>query len=108
MGTLQTTQATFNTNYFSFLLALAQSLGATNINVVTIFSISFGSVIVSGAANPSAQSATKSANSQFSSLDATVANNNQIAGMTIVDSSVTVNGGTIDYDDVDLALILGI
>lgn len=28
--------------------------------------------------------------------------------MTITDSSVTVVGGTVDYDDVDLALILGI
>lgn len=106
--TLQTTQTTFNTNYFSFLLALAQALGSTETNIVTIFSISFGSVVVQGAVNPSAGSATKSANNQYSSLYATVAKNNNIAGMAIVDSSVTVNGGSIDYDDVDLALILGI
>jgi hypothetical protein len=75
---------------------------------VTVFSITFGSVVTSGAAQPSATSGTKDANSQYSSLDATLAENNEIAGMTIVDSSVTVVGGSVDYNDVDLALILGI
>jgi hypothetical protein len=41
-------------------------------------------------------------------LDATLSKNNQIAGMVIGDSSVTVNGGSVDYKEVNLALILGI
>lgn len=48
--TLQTTKSIFNTNYFSFILALAKALGSSKASDVAIFSIKFGSVIVGGAA----------------------------------------------------------
>lgn len=106
--TLLTTMVTFNQNYFNFILVLTNAVGAFTTNAITITSITPGSVVVEGGVGPTASSGTKLANQQFSSLDATLSRNNQIAGMPIGDSSVTVNGGIIDYKEVNLALILGI
>ncbi len=106
--TLLTTIATFNQNYFNFLSALTSAIGGSNSNVITITGITSGSVLVTGGAGPAAGSGTKQSNQQFSSLDATLSVNNQIAGMPIGESSVVVVGGTIDYSEVNLALILGI
>ena len=106
--TLLTTIATFNQNYFNFLSALTAAIGAGTPNAITITGITPGSVVVTGGAGPAAGSGTKQSNQQFSSLDATLSVSNQIAGMPIGESSVTVVGGTIDFSEVNLALILGI
>ncbi len=106
--TLLTNITTFNQNYYNFILALTNAISALTPNAITITSITSGSVVVAGGAGPSGASGTKTANQQFSSLDATLSANNQIAGMPIGESSVTVVGGSIDYKEVNLALILGI
>lgn len=106
--TLLTTISTFNQNYFNFLTALTNAIGAITPNAITITAITPGSVVVAGGAGPNGVSGTKQANQQFSSLDATLSANNQIANMPIGESSVTVVGGSIDYKEVNLALILGI
>lgn len=56
--TLNTNMSTFNMNYYSFLIALADIVGSSNTNVVTINSIMSGSVIVIGSVSPSAASGT--------------------------------------------------
>ena len=81
--TLLTNITIFNQNYFSFILALTNAVGATTSNSITITSIAPGSVIVQGGAGPTGGSGSKQANQQYSSLDATLSKNNQIAGMPI-------------------------
>ena len=56
--TLNVNQSTFNQNYYSFLTQLADMVGSSNTNVVTINSISFGSVIINGALSPTGGSGT--------------------------------------------------
>lgn len=106
--TLLTTLSTFNKNYFSFILALTSSIGRSNPNSITILGITSGSVLVQGGAGPSGTSGSKQSNQQFSSLTASLSTNSQIAGMSVGSSSVTVVGGSIDYNSTNLALILGI
>lgn len=106
--TLLTTASMFNQNYYNFILALAQSMGVSNPNVISINGITFGSVIVAGAAAPTKSSATQSVSQQYNSFDATLSTNSNIAGMKVGSSSITIIGGTIEYDTVNLALILGI
>jgi hypothetical protein len=54
------------------------------------------------------QPSSKDANSQFSTFVGSLALNNQIAGMAISSSSISVVGGSISYSQPNLALILGI
>lgn len=89
-------------------MALTGTISATTPNAITILSITPGSVVVLGGAGPSAMSGTKQANEQFSNLEATLSSNNVIANMFIGESSVIVIGGSIDYKDLNLGLILGI
>lgn len=95
--TLLTTMPTFNQNYFNFILALTNAVGGITTNAISITSIAPGSVIVTGGAGPDGVSGSKQSSQQFSSLDATLSKNNQIAGMLIGESSVTVINGSIDY-----------
>lgn len=91
-----------------FLTALTNAINGVNSNAITISSIILGSVVVAGQAAPTGASGTQTSNQQYSSLDSSLAANNQLAGMQIISSTVTVVGGSIDYSTVNLALILGI
>ncbi len=95
--TLLVNMTIFNQNYFSFIMALTNAVGGSNINSITITSIASGSVVVQGGAGPSGSSGSKQANQQYSNLDATLSPNSNIAGMPIGSSSVTVVGGSVDY-----------
>lgn len=106
--TLLTTLPTFNQNYLSFLNALTNSINGPNSNIITITTITTGSVIVTGQAAPAGASSSKQVNQEYNSFDASLATNNQLAGMTVGGSTVTVVGGTVDYSEINLALILGI
>lgn len=81
--TLLVNMTTFNPNYYTFLTVLSNAVGASSTNAITITSIAPGSVVVQGGAGPTAGSGSKQANQQYSSLDATLSTNNQIAGMPI-------------------------
>lgn len=81
--TLLTQLTTFNQNYYNFIVALSNAIGTNNPNAITILSITGGSVVVQGGAGPSGTSGSQQAYNQFSSLDATLSQNNQIAGMII-------------------------
>ena len=79
----------FNQNYGYFILALANSAGSSNPDVVTINIIN-GSTTVNGAVAPIGGSGTASAHSQYEALDSLLSTNSQISGMTIISSSITV------------------
>lgn len=106
--TLLTDLKTFNKNYYNFIQALTSAIKSSNFDTITILGITQGSVVVEGGAGPAGGSGTQQAYNEYSSLDAALSANTQIAGMTIGQSSVTVVGGTVDYKKVNLALILGI
>ena len=61
-----------------------------------------------GGAGPSGASGSKQAGQQFSNLESILSANGQIANMPIGDSTVVVVGGTVDYSEINLVLILGI
>ena len=66
-------------------------------------------MIIDGAFAPSAQSGTAAANSQFQSFQSALSVNSNIAGMSIISSSVYVAGGTINYESSsNIGIILGI
>ncbi len=106
--TLLVSITTFNQNYYNFILALSNAIGNSNPNAITILAITGGSVVVQGGAGPTGGSGSEQANSEYSSLDSALSKNNNIAGMPIGESSVSVVGGSVDFKKVNLALILGI
>lgn len=110
--TLNTAMTNFNLNYIAFFNYLVTSLGSSSPtpNAINILSITTGSVIVNGQAAPSAPTGTQTANNQFNSFANALAQNNNIAGMPVTSSTVTVTGGSIDYDTGSnhLAVILGV
>ena len=110
--TLNTQMTIFNTNYLGFFNYLVSSLGSSspNTNSINIISITTGSVIVNGQAAPSAPTGTQQANNQFNTFANALAQNNNIAGMSVSSSTVTVTGGSIDFDTGSnhLAVILGV
>jgi hypothetical protein len=110
--TLNTQMTIFNENYIGFFNYLVSSLGSAtpNSNAINILSITSGSVIVNGQAAPSAPTGTQASNNQFNSFANALAQNNNIAGMSVSSSTVTVTGGSIDFDTGSnhLAVILGV
>ena len=106
--TLSASMVTFNTNYFSFIQALSSAIGTSDSSIVSIAAITFGSVIINGGLAPTTSSGTIESNLQYSDFQSALSQNSNIAGMSITSSSIEVEGGSINYDKVDLGLILGI
>lgn len=82
--------STFNTNYFSFIQALSIAIGTINPNVVSITSITYGSVIINGAIAPTTPSGTIESNLQYTDFQSVLSVNNNIAGMPITSASISV------------------
>lgn len=108
--TLGTTLASFYSNYANFLDSLAQIMGASNINQITMTNIQQGSVITTGTFSTNSESNSNSANNMYNSLTNNLVSGNSIGGMPIQSSEITVNGGSVSpiYSGPNLALILGI
>lgn len=120
---LNTNLTVFYDNYQAFLLALLNPITTQNLQFVTLNSITYGSVNVSSGALGATQQAvnvtgivstnqqpeTNAAGSQFYGLQNSL-NSGSIAGMSIITSLVTYNGGGIPppASQTNLALILGI
>jgi hypothetical protein len=83
---LGTTLNTFYSNYASFLTSLAEIMGASNINQITMTNIVQGSVITSGSFSTSSQSNSNAANTMYSSLTNNLVSGNLIGGMPIQSS----------------------
>lgn len=61
--TLLTTLPTFNQNYLNFITALTSAINGPTSNIITISTITTGSVVVTGQAAPDGDSGTKQVNS---------------------------------------------
>ena len=118
MVELDTNSSAFFSNYYAFLEQMAEIFGTTNINDISMSSIRNGSIIAEGNASLTAQSVQSNAslNYTYTNFSDLLAQGSTIAGMQVMQSMITVNGGTIpDADDggnsssgPNLALILGI
>lgn len=96
---LQTNSTTFNQNYNNFIQALASSIGSSNGNIVSISYISSESsviLLVQGSVAPTGISGSPQASSQFNSLSSALSINNTIVGLQILNSSISVTGGSIN------------
>ncbi len=107
--TLNVDLTTFNQNYLSFLQTLANAFQAPNIDSITMNSIVSGSIMITAAASPPANSGSSQSRSQFNGLQGAIAANGNIAGMPITSSAAQVVGGSLSpAQSSNLALILGI
>ena len=106
--TLNTTLSDFYTKYYNFLEAIAGSQQTNQINITTLLNITEGSVVVKGNITTSTTSDSNEASVQFENLTS-VLSAGSIAGMDIIRSDISPNGGTVPSDSgPNLALILGI
>jgi len=90
--TIDANATIFYSNYYSFISAIAQSVNASDIGVVSILLINTGSTIVQGTVNVAAAEGSAAANNQFSNLQNQLSSN--IANMNVESSSVIANGAT--------------
>lgn len=122
---LNQTLSSFYLNYAGFLNTISQSVQASSTNAVTILNM-FNGVsapsgishlevgqsnfcTIQGLVNANAPSDSNQAYNNYNQLNSVLQTGTTINGMGVVNSSVTVNGGTIAYpSNANLGLILGI
>lgn len=110
---VMTDKNTFYKNFVKFLKDLSsQFIGSSNTtDIITLDSIRFGSVILSGSADPYQNSGDPNSAIYFQNLANAISANNQLGGLIIGSSSVSVTGGSItsnESSNSSLGLILGI
>ena len=71
---------------------MAESLALTNLDQIAITQIANGSVLVRGYISPIMEPQTRASALLYRNFE-TLVTGNTIAGMTIIDSNSTVNGG---------------
>lgn len=82
----------FEEKYMSFILALASAARISDINGITLNSITAGSVILEGNVAPEAASGTAEAGTQLEGLK-TALQSGEIEGMPVGSSSIVVEDG---------------
>ena len=87
---LSTTLTIFYDNYNAFLLALSNTFGSDNVGLVSMTDIFEGSVNAGGNITMTSSS---NSNDGYNNLNEVLANGSNVAGMDIISSQVTVNGG---------------
>lgn len=90
---LSATPSTFNQQYLPFLQTIAGNMGVV-LEQINILSIIYGSVNVTFQVSTTATPGSSVAASQQQSLQTTLGQNGNIAGMSITSSTITTNGGS--------------
>lgn len=96
--TLSVNTAAFYKNYVAFLTALSSTVG-DDYGSVSIDIIKQSSTIVGGTVTTSAAPQTSTSQNQYNNLLNSLNVNGQIAGMQVLSSSVTANGGDPNSSD---------
>jgi hypothetical protein len=95
---LGATASTFNQNYQPFLQTIATNMNVA-VNQITMLSITYGSVNVTFQVTTTATPGSSASISQQQSLQSTLGQNGNIAGMPITSSSIITNGGSNDNNN---------